>query len=101
MYEWDTLASMGAMTFGRFIADRFVNRYQASVVLRFCGILITSGLLLATIAPGLIISTFGFLLIGLGVSSIVSICYSAAGRLKQCLQVLLLQQFLPSVSLVL
>ncbi|WP_426473501.1 MFS transporter [Chryseobacterium balustinum] len=76
------IASMGAMTFGRFVADRFVNRYQASVVLRFCGILITSGLLLATIAPGLIISTFGFLLIGLGVSSIVPICYSAAGRLK-------------------
>lgn len=76
------IASMGAMTFGRFVADRFVNRYQASVVLRFCGILITSGLLLATVAPGLIISTFGFLLIGLGVSSIVPICYSAAGRLK-------------------
>lgn len=76
------IASMGAMTFGRFVADRFVNRYQASVVLRFCGILITSGLLLATIAPGLIISTFGFLLIGLGVSSIVPICYSAAGKLK-------------------
>lgn len=76
------IASMGAMTFGRFVADRFVNRYQVSVVLRFCGILITSGLLLATIAPGLIISTFGFLLIGLGVSSIVPICYSAAGKLK-------------------
>lgn len=76
------IASMGAMTFGRFVADRFVNRYQASIVLRFCGILITSGLLLATVAPGLIISTFGFLLIGLGVSSIVPICYSAAGRLK-------------------
>lgn len=76
------IASMGAMTFGRFVADRFVNRYQASVVLRYCGILITSGLLLATIAPGLIVSTFGFLLVGLGVSSIVPICYSSAGRLK-------------------
>ena len=76
------IASMGAMTFGRFVADRFVNRYQASVVLRYCGILITSGLLLATITPGLIISTFGFLLVGLGVSSIVPICYSSAGRLK-------------------
>ncbi|MCD1118159.1 MFS transporter [Chryseobacterium turcicum] len=76
------IASMGAMTFGRFVADRFVNRYQASTVLRFCGILITTGLLLATIAPGLILSTFGFLLVGLGVSSIVPISYSAAGRLK-------------------
>lgn len=76
------IASMGAMTFGRFVADRFVNRYQASVVLRYCGMLITSGLLLTTITPGLIISTFGFLLVGLGVSSIVPICYSSAGRLK-------------------
>lgn len=76
------IASMGAMTFGRFVADRFVNKYDASKVLKFCGILITSGLLLATISPGLIVSTFGFLLIGLGVSSIVPICYSTAGKLK-------------------
>jgi len=76
------IASMGAMTFGRFIADRFVNRYQASTVIKYCGILITAGLLLATVQPGLILSTLGFLLIGLGVSSIVPICYSAAGRLK-------------------
>jgi len=76
------IASMGAMTFGRFVADKFVNRYQASTVLKYCGILITAGLLLATARPGLILSTFGFLLVGLGVSSIVPICYSAAGRLK-------------------
>lgn len=76
------IASMGAMTFGRFVADRFVNKYDASKVLKFCGILITAGLLLATISPGLIVSTFGFLLVGLGVSSIVPICYSTAGKLK-------------------
>nr|WP_314497452.1 MFS transporter [uncultured Chryseobacterium sp.] len=76
------IASMGAMTLGRFVADKFVNRYQASTVLKYCGILITAGLLLATARPGLILSTFGFLLVGLGVSSIVPICYSAAGRLK-------------------
>jgi len=76
------IASMGAMTFGRFVADRFVNRYQASTVIKYCGILITIGLLLATVQPGIILSTLGFLLIGLGVSSIVPICYSTAGRLK-------------------
>ena len=76
------IASMGAMTFGRFIADRFVTRYKAPAVLKCCGLLITSGLLLATAMPNLIVSTIGFLLVGLGVSSIVPICYSTAGRLN-------------------
>ena len=69
------IASMGTMTLGRFIADRFVYRYQAPKVLTFCGLLITSGLLLATAFPNLIVATLGFMLIGLGVSSIVPICY--------------------------
>ena len=74
------IAGMGAMTLGRFVADRLVTRYQASTVLKGCGLLVTAGLLLATIIPGLICSTIGFLLVGLGVSSIVPICYSAAGK---------------------
>ena len=76
------IASMGTMTLGRFIADRFVYRYQAPKVLTFCGLLITSGLLLATAFPNLIVATLGFMLIGLGVSSIVPICYSESGRLQ-------------------
>lgn len=76
------IAGMGAMTFGRFIADRFVTRYGAPLVLRYCGLFITSGLLLATALPNLITSTIGFLFVGLGVSSIVPICYSTAGRLN-------------------
>lgn len=75
------IASMGTMTLGRFIADRFVYRYQAPKVLTFCGLLIASGLLLATAFPNLIVATLGFMLIGLGVSSIVPICYSESGRL--------------------
>lgn len=76
------IASMGTMTIGRFIADKFVFRYQDPTVLKFCGLFITAGLLLAIIFPHLIISTFGFMLVGLGVSSIVPICYSTAGRLQ-------------------
>ena len=76
------IASMGTMTLGRFIADRFVYRYQAPKVLTFCGLLITSGLLLATAFPNLIVATLGFMLIGLGVSSIVPICYSESGRVQ-------------------
>ena len=76
------IASMGTMTLGRFIADRFVYRYQVPRVLTFCGLLIASGLLLATAFPNLIVATLGFMLIGLGVSSIVPICYSESGRLQ-------------------
>lgn len=75
------IASMGTMTLGRFVADRFVYRYQALKVLTFCGLLIASGLLLATVFPNLVAATLGFMLIGLGVSSIVPICYSESGRL--------------------
>lgn len=76
------IAGMGTMTIGRFIADRYVSRYQASAVLKCCGLLIVSGLLLLSVFPNLVMSTLGFMLVGLGISSIVPICYSAAGRLK-------------------
>lgn len=75
------IASMGTMTMGRFFADRFVTKYQATAVLKFCGLLIVSGLLLAVVYPSLLTSTLGFMLVGLGVSSVVPICYSVAGRL--------------------
>ncbi|MDR2920232.1 MAG: MFS transporter [Tannerella sp.] len=74
------IAGMGTMTIGRFIADRFVSRYQAPTVLKFCGLLIISGLLLTVAFPYLITSTLGFMLVGLGISSIVPICYSVAGK---------------------
>ena len=74
------IAGMGAMTLGRFLADGFVARYRASAVLRGCGLLITSGLLSAVVFPYLLTATLGFLLVGFGISSIVPICYSMAGR---------------------
>ncbi len=73
---------IGAMTLGRFTADRFTTRYSPRAVLRFCGLSITAGLWLATAMPSLVPSTVGFMLVGLGISAIVPICYSLAGRLK-------------------
>ncbi len=74
------IAGMGAMTVMRFLADGLVTKFSAKGVLRACGILITSGLLIAVALPYLIPATFGFLLVGMGISSSVPICYSIAGR---------------------
>lgn len=74
------IASMGTMTLGRFIADKFVFKFKAPIILIACGILITSGLLLSTLLPHLVTSTVGFMLVGLGVSSVVPICYSESGK---------------------
>lgn len=75
------IAGMGAMTLGRFLADGFVTRYGPSRVLKVCGLLILSGLLLAASLPYLVTATLGFLLVGFGISSSVPICYSVAGKL--------------------
>lgn len=69
------------MTLGRFLADGFVTKYGPSRVLKVCGLLILGGLLLAASLPYLITATFGFLLVGFGISSSVPICYSVAGKL--------------------
>lgn len=74
------IAGMAAMTLGRFIADRFITRFDAAAVLRVSGASIVAGLLIATAFPYLITATLGFLLVGLGMSTVVPICYSAAGR---------------------
>ncbi len=75
------VAGMGAMTLGRFLADGFVTKYGPSRVLKICGGLIVVGLWLAAALPYLVPATFGFLLVGFGISSSVPICYSIAGKL--------------------
>ncbi|MDO4583402.1 MAG: MFS transporter [Planctomycetia bacterium] len=74
------IASMGAMTTGRFLTDLWVSRLGAKRVLRMCGTLIAAGLLLATLCPQLVPATLGFLLVGIGVSAVIPICYSLAGH---------------------
>ena len=76
------VCGMGMMTLGRFVADGFINRHGPVNTLRVCGCLIIAGLLTATILPDLVFATIGFMLVGMGISSIVPICYSQAGRHK-------------------
>jgi MFS family permease len=50
--------------------------------LQWSGILTASGLLIAVIFPYLITAVFGFLMVGAGVSSVVPLIYSSAGKSK-------------------
>lgn len=71
---------MVAMTTGRFAGDRLVNRLGIKTILYASGILITAGLLLAVLLPYHITAGVGFIFAGLGVSCIVPLVFSLAGK---------------------
>ena len=73
---------MVAMAGMRFLADALAGRFGLRWILQTSGMLATIGLLLAVVLPHLIPSLLGFLLIGMGVSSVVPMVYSAAGKSK-------------------
>jgi MFS family permease len=75
-------AFMLTMALGRFVADGFTQRFGLKRTLQVSGLLTASGLLLAVLLPGLWTAILGFLLVGAGVSSVVPLVYSAAGRSK-------------------
>lgn len=68
------------MATGRFVADGLVLRFGRKRLLQVSGIMISSGLFLSVFFPYLITSTIAFMMVGLGVSSIVPSVYSAAGK---------------------
>ncbi|RZJ68664.1 MAG: MFS transporter [Flavobacterium sp.] len=73
-------AGMCAMASGRFVADWFSHKFGLRTTLQASGALSLIGLLIAIIFPTLIPAMIGFLFIGLGISSVVPMIYSAAGR---------------------
>lgn len=73
-------AFMGTMALGRFLGDGLVLRFGRKEILQGSGILIAIGLLLAVFIPTVVFATIGFLLVGFGVSSVVPILYSQAGK---------------------
>ena len=68
------------MATGRFLADYMTSKIGRKKLLQISGVLISSGLFSAVLFPYLISCTISFMLVGLGVSSIVPSVYSAAGR---------------------
>ncbi|MBN3518542.1 MFS transporter [Algoriphagus lutimaris] len=76
------VAFMGTMATGRFITDKIAARFTKVAVIQVSGVLIFVGLALAVIFPTVTVATIGFLLVGLGVASIIPLSYSIAGRSK-------------------
>jgi len=75
-------AFMSTMAAFRFIADWLTVRFGTKRMLQLSGGLTALGLLLAVLLPYFGTAILGFLLVGAGVSSVVPLVYSAAGRSK-------------------
>ncbi|MBT1688404.1 MFS transporter, partial [Dawidia soli] len=73
---------MIAMAGMRFVADRLSGRFGLKRILQASGLLTTVGLLVAVLFPSILPSLAGFFLIGMGVSSVVPLVFSAAGKSK-------------------
>ena len=73
-------AFMGTMALGRFLGDGLVLRFGRKEILQASGVIIAAGLLLAVFFPSIVTATIGFLMVGFGVSSVVPIVYSQAGK---------------------
>jgi MFS family permease len=74
------VAYMTAMTLGRLTGDRLANRFGIRTMLTYSGALIFSGLLMATALPFALTAGFGFILTGFGVSCVIPMVFSMAGR---------------------
>jgi len=73
-------AFMCTMAGGRFAGDKLVTRLGTLRMLQFSGLVIASGLAIAIIFPTLVTATLGFMLVGIGVSSVVPLVYGVAGK---------------------
>jgi MFS family permease len=74
------VAFTAAMATGRFIGDSMVVKLGIKKVLQLSATLIATGLFISILFPYLPAAIIGFLLVGLGVSSVVPLIYSLAGK---------------------
>lgn len=68
------------MASGRFLGDQLITQFGRKKVMQISGIMISTGLLTAVILPYIIPSTIAFMIVGLGVSTIIPTLYSIAGK---------------------
>ncbi len=73
-------AFMSTMALGRFLADWVVGKIGFKKTIQWSGIVITSGLGIAVAFPYLAPAIVGFFLVGFGVSSVIPLIYSEAGK---------------------
>ncbi|WP_049239783.1 MFS transporter [Serratia marcescens] len=71
---------MAAMTIGRLMLNRFVDRIGVRRTLQWGGMLAFTGMTLTTWLPGLVMSIIGFFLVGLGICAIIPLVAGAAAR---------------------
>jgi MFS family permease len=71
---------MICMTAGRFFGDTIVPRLGVINILKYSGIFICTGLLMASLFPYIVPAAIGFMLVGFGVSCIVPLVFNLAGK---------------------
>lgn len=71
------------MATGRFLGDKIITLYGRKKLLQVSGLVMSSGMFLSVIFPKIIPATIGFMLVGIGVSSVVPMVYSIAGTNKR------------------
>ncbi|MEO7802329.1 MAG: MFS transporter [Ginsengibacter sp.] len=75
-------AFMIAMTSTRFISDWLTHHFGFKKIIAFCGLITCVGLITATQFPYLWPATIGLFLVGMGVSPVVPLVFSEAGKSK-------------------
>ncbi|QKJ30991.1 MFS transporter [Mucilaginibacter mali] len=73
---------MVAMTISRFVGDTLVNCYGVKSILYYSGWLTFAGMAIASLIPYPVIACVGFVLTGAGVSCVVPLVFSMAGKSK-------------------
>lgn len=68
------------MASGRFFGDGLIQRFGRKKVMQISGVMISTGFFTAVLFPYIIPSTIAFMVIGLGVSTVVPTLYSIAGK---------------------
>ncbi|PAM92370.1 MFS transporter [Flavobacterium sp. IR1] len=68
------------MASGRFLGDGMINKFGRERVMQISGVMISAGLFTAVFLPYIIPCTIAFMMVGLGVASIVPTVYSMAGK---------------------
>lgn len=71
---------MISMAGTRFVADYFTEKFGVKAIIIFSGLFSLGGLLILIIFPGLYTSLVAFFIVGIGVSSVVPLVFSVAGK---------------------
>lgn len=80
---WAFVAHTAGMVGARLIGDRLVGRFGRQMVLRASGLVAGLGFLVVATVPVLAGGVAGFLLVGLGLGSLVPLAFAVAGRVAE------------------